>query len=202
MSASVEWNGGDFLRDFNEALTDSSFDAAVIMQTEIKKKLNLRASNIGSGGKASPPGSPPAKRTGTLGRSMQMDTSGMYKKGNPVVRVGSNLPYALIHEFGGRIEAGSKLLAIPVNREAQLSSPRDVPGLSFVPVTKSTNIVGRLVRRSGKGKTASLETFYLLARRVTLPARPYLRPALRAARPKIIDRTIARLKKVADRYAG
>lgn len=201
MSADVEWNGDDFLRDFNQALRDSSVDAGVIMQTEIKKKLNLRASNVGSGGKASPPGSPPAKRTGSLGRSIQIDASKIKSK-NPLVRVGSNLPYAMIHEFGGRIQSKGKLLAIPVRREAQLSGPRDVPGLTFVPVKNPTNVVGRLVRRKGKGKTATLETWYLLARRVNVPARPYLRPALKASEPKIIERTIQRVKKVADRYAG
>ena len=68
--------------------------AAIHLQGKVKQALN--------GGSPSSPGSPPGKKTGDLGRSIQIDRS--RNKGRyPRVRVGTNKVYARIHEFGGTI---------------------------------------------------------------------------------------------------
>lgn len=71
--------------------------AAVHLQAEVKKTLSKSTS-------PSKPGTPPGVKTGTLRRSIQVDRS-KNKGKRPRVRVGTNLVYARIHEFGGTITA-------------------------------------------------------------------------------------------------
>ena len=89
------------------------FAAAIGLQKAIKGKLNLASSNQGR--TPSPAGQPPAKMTGTLGRSIQIDNT------NPDrLRVGTNLVYAKIQEFGGVIRPKrSRFLIVPVNDAAR-----------------------------------------------------------------------------------
>ena len=110
--------------------------AATIIQAEVKKQLNKTGP-----GRPSPAGSPPAKQTGSLGRSIQLDTSRLNDK-KPSARVGTNLVYARIQEFGGTI-AGRPWLVFKVGDE------------------------------------------FRKVRSVRLPARPYFRPGVKIARPKI-----------------
>ena len=85
------------------------------------------------------------------------------------LHVGTNVVYAQIHEFGGTIRAKSgKLLAIPFHPSAKGRSPKDFPNLHYV--------------KSGAGGTPRLmnddgQTMFLLKPRVTIRAKPYLRPA-------------------------
>jgi phage gpG-like protein len=87
-----------------------------------------------------------------------------------LVQIGTAQVYAAIHEFGGVIRPkSSKYLAIPLTSAAKgVPGPRDYPGtLRFVP----GNNGGVLVDEAGDAQ-------YALRTSVTIPARPYLRPAI------------------------
>lgn len=86
-----------------------------------------------------------------------------------LVRIGTPLIYASIHEFGGDITPKNRqYLAIPLTNKSRKVGPRDYPeALRFVPV----NDGGFLVDAAGDAQ-------YALRKRVTIPARPYLRPAI------------------------
>lgn len=82
--------------------------------------------------------------------------------------IGTNLEYGPIHEFGGTIRPKKgKYLAIPVGGSNYKDSPRNHPRLR----AKKTGS-GRMVLVSPNG-----EVRYVLVQSVTIPARPYLRPA-------------------------
>lgn len=80
------------LRAFREGGQAGLSSAAVSFQSDAKTILSRR-----SGPPPSPVGQPPAKRTGTLGRSIQIDRSQIRSLR---VRVGTNLVYARVHELG------------------------------------------------------------------------------------------------------
>lgn len=105
-------------------------------------------------------------RTKTLSRSLHEEVA-EESATRAAVDVGTNLEYAAIHEFGGVIRAKkSKHLAIPVGNRT--GSPTKYSDLK---VKKTAG--GTLVLVDGGG---SLQ--YVLKASVTIPARPYLRPAL------------------------
>lgn len=79
---------------------------AITVQSDVRKRLGSPGTGrVYKGHQASAPGEPPAVRTGTLRRSIQIDLSGLSNKRNPSVRVGTNLAYARYLEFGTRIMA-------------------------------------------------------------------------------------------------
>lgn len=107
--------------------------AAILYQAGVKQALSKHG-----GPGPSPAGSPPAVQTGTLRRSVQVDRS-KNKGKHPKVRIGTNLVYARIHEFGGTI------------------TPKRAKALAFqLP--------------DGTWRTA---------KKVVLPARPYMRPTFK-----------------------
>ncbi|MEM6504803.1 MAG: HK97 gp10 family phage protein [Planctomycetota bacterium] len=112
--------------------------AAIHLQGEIKKTL--------SGSSPAPHSKPPGVKTGTLRRSIQVDRSRNRGK-RPVVRVGTNLQYAKIHEFGGVI------------------TPTRAKALKFQ-------------LADGSWRTA---------RRVVIPARPFIRPTHARSRKKLVS---------------
>jgi phage gpG-like protein len=84
------------------------------------------------------------------------------------VDVGSNVVYARIHELGGVI--------VPVNSRYLVFRPND-----FAPAER--NIGGKIVKYNKR--TASEELIF--ATKVTMPARPYLGPALEEEGPHISE---------------
>ena len=108
------------------------------------------------------------KRTRTLSRSIHMEvvkSSSSYVE----IAIGTDLESAPIHEFGGTIRAKNvKFLAIPLTEEAQqYVSPRNFPReLHYVPA-----------KGGGVLMDENDDAHYLLRKSVTIPARPYLRPA-------------------------
>lgn len=105
-------------------------------------------------------------RTRTLSRSLHEEVAEQGRD-RAAVDIGTNLEYAVIHEFGGTIKAKSaKYLAIPVGDRT--GSPRKYGDLH--------------VRKTAKGNLllmdASDKVQYVLKTSVEIPARPYLRPAL------------------------
>jgi len=168
--------------------------AAVIVQNEIKEKLTSGgASNIGSGGKSSPPGGPPAVNTGHLLRSIQIDGSKI-KTANPFVRIGTNVTYAPIHEFGGRIlPKNAKALAVPIgiegrraSRQAGWRSDKNSAGrirsldLSFIPRK------GKAPLLAETHSDGSMTPLFVLMKSVTIPARPFMRPSLIKAKKRML----------------
>ena len=90
----------------------------------------------------------------------QVDESGLTAK------IGSNVIYARIHELGGVIKPkGHPFLAIPM--PGVKGSPRDHDDLHL-----ATSLKGQYMLMTNDG-----EVKYLLRRSVTIPARPYLKPA-------------------------
>jgi len=86
-----------------QAYREAVSAAAITFQGALKGTLTRGgASNKGSGGQPSSPGDPPAVKTGRLRRSIQVNLTEI-KKPDPIARVGTNVVYARIHEFGGVI---------------------------------------------------------------------------------------------------
>lgn len=96
-------------------------------------------------------------------------------------RQGANVRYAKIHEVGGVVRPiKAKYLAIPVGPArtaagvSRYASPRDAPvELRFVQSLK-----GQPLLVEQRGKKGRVIVWYVLRRSVTIPARPYLQPAL------------------------
>lgn len=109
------------------------------------------------------------KSTGALSRSIT--TSEV--PGKLAMAVGSGMIYARIHELGGVIKPqNAKHLAIPIGNLK--GSPKQHKGLHLV-----------VSRNSGLFLADSTGLQYVLKDSVTMPARPYLTPALDDARPWI-----------------
>jgi HK97 gp10 family phage protein len=134
--------------------------AAIEFQKGIKKELGKRSSNKGNGGKPSPAGEPPALRTGTLRRSIQVDFRDA-RRG--VVRVGTNLEYAPIHEFGGRI--------------------RHPGGQPYVIVGPGK---ARFIKKSEVGKHGKRVRF-TGPHTINMPRRPFMLPAFEKTKKKALS---------------
>lgn len=154
--------------------------AAVDVQTAIRQELNQSGS--GMYGSASPPGSPPGRRTGELAGSVQIDASEL--QSNLRVKIGTRKTYARIQEMGGIVMAKGKLLTVPLNREAiqlrKSTSNLRTLALKVIPVGAK-----RFLARMVKGKAKFL---FALVPSVFLPARPFMRPALRKVKEKVLSR--------------
>lgn len=128
-------------------------------------------------------------RTRTLSRSVHAETTERSAE-KATVEVGTNLEYAAIHEFGGTIHAkNAKYLAIPVG--SYVGSPRNHADLK--------------VRKTGAGNLVMVDAGgtaqYVLKPSVTIPARPYMRPAFdekqEEAKSEMADAFLALILKAA-----
>lgn len=118
----------------------------------------------------------PLSDTGILGNSigvqMQDDISVSIIAGFK-----NKVPYARLHQYGGKITAKKKFLTIPINPKARGRSASSFKDLFFYPNKKQiaknpTRWKNRfLVRVKSKKK---LELMYLLKESVNVPARPYM----------------------------
>lgn len=154
-------------------------------QNEINRQLNKHNSSRSRGGVPSRPGEPPGKATGLLARSWQIgqgavvDDSGINSPTNPKISLGSNMPYARIHEYGGPIRMRDKMLKIPVSKEAKRSEAQGASlfaskGRDRLFLFKSKTGKLLLASRSPRGK---LTVHYVLKEQVIMPRRPYVAPA-------------------------
>lgn len=135
--------------------------------------------------------------TGRLRNSAQATIDTGAQSVQIVAQVGGGgvggVPYAAIHEHGGTIlPKRGRFLAIPMGPALKGGKngganmwPRDIPDLTFVSIRGGAQAM--LVRRMGKGKRAGFVPWFHLVRSVNMPARPYLRPAVDAARPAFIN---------------
>jgi HK97 gp10 family phage protein len=125
-------------------------------------------------------------RTRTLSRSITEQITEQTAE-RVVAEVGTNLEYAAIHEFGGTIRAkNTKYLAIPVG--SYKGSPSSHSDLKTV-FGKNGNVV--MVDKSGTAQ-------YVLKPSVTIPAQPYLRPALDENQDKVIETIGQALGKIVE----
>lgn len=117
-------------------------------------------------------------------------------------RIGTNVRYAAIHQFGGVIVPNKgRALAIPLTREAEAAGrARNFPRPLALVWEKGSDH-GFLVEEQGgrakKGFRARTILHYLLVRKVTMPARPYLGSSARDR-----EETATRLQTYLARQAG
>lgn len=106
-------------------------------------------------------------------------------------RVGTNVEYGKIHEFGGTITGKSGMLPIPISAEAKKASKRGEGPRSFGDRLRfvKTPRNALLVKDIG-GKNKRTEVMYVLKKSVQIPARPYITPAFHESLKKI-EKTIA-----------
>lgn len=128
------------------------------------------------------------KRTRNLGRSIHwevLELDGVHV----LVGVGTDVEYGPVQEFGGTITPKKgQFLAVPLTEAArQYEDARSFDGLRV-----------RMGRggQSGALVDASGTAHYALVRSVTIPAHPYLRPALDENRVRVRDEAgeVLRLK--------
>ena len=94
--------------------------------------------------------------------------------------VGSSLKYARIQEIGGTIRGHGKKLSIPLTDEARKSGgPRTMSDLVPIPRKGKNTLLARL------DENFDIDPQWVLVDEVTLPARPYLRPAIYKNKDKI-----------------
>ena len=86
---------------------------------------------------------------------------------------GDKVPYAAMQEFGGEISKSDGALTIPIHPDAVHHHAEDFTDLFKWVSPISGNIF--LARKTGKGQ---IEVMFLLVKHVTIPADPYLRPAV------------------------
>ncbi len=165
----------DSVNAFKKLLSFQIFRALTVIEGNIKNQLR------GPSGLK--------RRTGRL-----LNTWGENKKitesGNTVIGEMSSagVPYAAIHEFGGTITAKGKALTIPLssNQRADGSPKVTIQELFATKGRAFTTKNGVVMQVSGKGKAAKLTPMFVFRKSVTIPARPYVRPALAASQETIL----------------
>lgn len=167
------WRGPEVFEQIRRNARKSLIRAGVMLQQEIKRTLTANS--------PSAPGSPPGVVTGTLRRSVQLDLSDIRKL---KVRVGPNTPYAEIQEFGGTIlPSKAKALAVPIGaRGRQLARDTGYAGIRSLNLTYVPAARGKPPRLLEAGVPV-----FVLLRSVTLPPRPYVAPALKKIRRKLLS---------------
>jgi phage gpG-like protein len=97
-------------------------------------------------------------------------------------KLGSNKVYAAIHEMGGTIVPKTKkMLAIPT-KYARGRRPADFQN-TFV-----LQAYGKAIIMQKTGKTdRSIRPLFVLKRSVTIPKRPFLKPALEYIVPQLME---------------
>lgn len=163
------------------ALTVAALDAEAQAKQNATSKLNVRTGRLR------------ASIRGTVEQDGGGGFSIVLRAGTPD---GGAVPYARIQEEGGTIRPKkSRFLKIPVGPAlTRAGVPRLPPrrgaggdGLRFVP----RGAGGVLVAPDG-------QVWFVLKRSVTIPARPYLRPALEAVQPRLADDLVRLVRRAVE----
>lgn len=125
-----------------------------------------RGATSGKNHRPSTPGTPPNEDTGVLSRNIEATSTGPL-----TAEASSNAPYAAIQEFGGTINH---------------------PG--GTPYFPGSDGKARFVSNSGYGAFHTLPK--TKPHKITLPERPYMRPAAKKERPKAVKRIVDAVNKV------
>jgi len=139
-------------------------------------------------------------RTGYLRRSIQSSVKSDGGTAELALRAGGgerDVRYAALQEYGGtNVPKTGKFLAIPVGPALTASgvpkyrSPRDVPGLRFIPILggKMGLLVKDYAGRGKSGRGARSEVWFRLVRSVTVTGKHYLHDGFEEARKGLEDR--------------
>jgi hypothetical protein len=158
----VNWKTNEFQKKVKKAVEEAIKRSAIMLQKEVRREL---------GRQTYPPSGPafigpPAKRTGILQGSIDRET---FPRGDSFVgrvgnRKGPASPYARIQELGGTIAhpGGTPYVTLE-------------DGATFVTKARAAELSARGFR-----------VRYTRPHTITLPPRPYLRPALDRMRPDIV----------------
>ena len=168
-----KWKGGEIFAQIESNARDSVRRAAFILQTEIKLQLSRSTS-------PSSPGQPPGAVSGALRRSVQTDLSELRSK--LLARVGPGMVYSAIQEFGGTIKpVKAKALAVPIGKKGRevVIPPGGLRSLNLTFVKRKSGKPPVLLDQDG-------DVVFVLLSSVTLPPRPYVRPALKKVRRRIL----------------
>lgn len=190
---SVDWRGEEFGRDFRRIAAEALDAAALAVVEKIKRSLRQRGGPPSTGPEPSPAGQPPGAVSGNLSRSIGYERSGDLSRTIGMSGVGGAHIYGALHEFGGTVTSGGKLMPVPLNREARklLARAANVGGLRvaapelIVFTSKRGNKI--LARPKGRGKHGGVEPLFVLKRSINVPARPFLRPGLINSRTEVMD---------------
>lgn len=182
MGIKIETNAKETLEQLRESvesykklLSFQIFRALTVIEANIKNQLR------GPSGLK--------RRTGRLlntwGETKKIEESGNSITGS---MSSAGVPYAAIHEFGGTIVAKGKALAIPLpeNQRADGSPKITIQQLFANKANVFTTKSGVVMQTSGKGKNAKMTPMFVFKKSVTIPARPYVRPALAASQETIL----------------
>jgi len=147
-------------------------------------------------------GSKPLLDTGKLRSSLTVEATST--GADFVLRYGSNLEYASVHQWGATITPKrGKKLSIPLTPAAgRLDTPRAMPGLFPVRTTAGKLL---LARRQGRGKKQQLVFHWVLVDQVTVPARPFLGVSTEAAEVMagfFVEQGIQELERLAEQSGG
>jgi len=96
------------------------------------------------------------------------------------------VPYAAIHEFGGKILPKKKFLAIPLSPVLGPDGGARAKPLDFLGRSRFATLNGKLFLMVKDGDKE--EPYLLMKPSVNMPARPYLRPALEKNRERIAEK--------------
>lgn len=101
------------------------------------------------------------------------------------VRIIANTEYAAIQEFGGDIRpVNAGALTIPIHPDAKGKSARDFSDLVLIQRKQGPPLLVRII---GKGKAQRMDIMFVLVQKATIPAQPYLGPALYSNLDKITE---------------
>lgn len=93
--------------------------------------------------------------------------------GQNTFRVGTSVPYAPLHQFGGIVRPKkAKALAIPLTKEAAKQGPRQFPGRLFVVWKKGAK--SGVLMSLPKTKKGQPKAQYALVKQVVVPKRPFM----------------------------
>jgi len=149
----VDWHGPAIMAKARRAAAEAMQAGAIVLQVAIKQNLSKGgSSNRSNEGKAHG-GKNLAVGTGNLRRSIQV--APIEVTGNIIkTRVGTNVVYAKIHEFGGVIVAKGRALTIPVSKKAKAAASRGVGARAAFPDSfiLKTGKSALIVRDPSRGK--------------------------------------------------
>jgi hypothetical protein len=163
-----KWDHQWLIKEVEATMASRMKTAVAFLRTGVVKSISISS----RAGGPSQPGQPPHADTGHLRQSIFGSSS--KEKGSIVGTVGTTAYYGRALEFGATIRpVQAKALTIPISPAAKRCPARKFPR-KLVMIWPKGSSHGYLVEQMAK-KTV---IHYVLAKSVTLKARPYLRPGL------------------------
>lgn len=173
-----------------------AFGLALVRSTQKTFREGGRPRKWDASQRASETGGQTMRHKGMLSKSVAYEVTG-----NKVL-VGTNLVYARIQQYGGRVTPKkAKALTIPVHPKAYGKRASDFPDLVYIPgQDKATGVVGRLVMVKGRKthggramsrKGVELTTYFVLRKSVRIQPRPFL---------QILPEDSRRFDRITERY--